>query len=87
MTDFIYNHAGLRGLRGVSDAVQQYDDDLPSSEFVPEEMILWRAHYMAMDPNNRPESCSRAIQECDTKVYPKLHVLLQIRLYSVSHKV
>ncbi|XP_041362001.1 uncharacterized protein LOC121377971 [Gigantopelta aegis] len=62
----------------VSDAVQQYEDGLPSSELIPEEMIRWRAHYMDMDRNDRPQSCSRAIKECDAKLYPNLHVLLQI---------
>jgi len=46
----------------VSDVVQQYEDDLPSSELVPEEMISWRAHYMTMDRNGQPKSCSRAIK-------------------------
>jgi len=59
------------------DILQQYEDDLLSSELVPEEMIRWRAHYMAMDRNDRSKSSGHTIKECDLKLYPNLYVLHQ----------
>ena len=63
-----------------------YNNTKPSSEFVPKKMIRWRAHYMAMDRSDWPKSCTRAIKECEERLYPNLRSASNC-LHSASHKL
>ena len=57
---------------------QEYKDDLPSPELLSMEVRRWKARYVKMPENLRPESPAQAIDDCDADMYPNIFILLKI---------
>ena len=57
---------------------QEYKDDLPSPELLSMDVRRWKARYVKMPENLRPESPAQAIDDCDTDMYPNFFILLKI---------
>ena len=62
----------------LEEALIKYRDDLPSPELMDAELRRWRNRYMAMLPEKRPCSPTKAITECDATDFPNISVLLTI---------
>ena len=62
----------------LADAISMYKGDLPSPTLLPEELHRWEQRYKRKDPNDCPNSCAKAIKECQRESFPNLHILLQL---------
>ncbi|KAL0162330.1 hypothetical protein M9458_041726 [Cirrhinus mrigala] len=62
----------------VSEAVQLYQNDLPSPELIDQELKRWKLRWRNKSSEERPTSCAAAIKECDVLIYPNVFKLLKI---------
>lgn len=62
----------------ISEAVQLYHDDLPSPELFDQEFARWRDMHLQNAADKRPTTCASAVKVCDSRLFPNIHVLLQI---------
>ena len=62
----------------ISEAVELYHNDLPSPELFDQEFTRWRDIYVHKAVDQRPKTCTSALKECDSNLYPNLSVLLRI---------
>ena len=59
-------------------AVALYQDDLPSSQLLEQELKHWKLKWQGKSIENIPNSCAKAIKECDIDTFPNIHQLLKI---------
>ena len=59
-------------------SAKQYREDLPSPDLVDFELQRWKAKFQHMKPEQRPDTCGKAIKCCETDFYPNLFVLLKL---------
>lgn len=62
----------------ILEAAQEYHDDLPYPELLEQELVSWKLRYQRKDQESRPDSCSKAICECDELQFPNIFTLLKI---------
>ena len=55
-----------------------YANDLPSPSLVPDELHRWKLQFLNRKKADIPDSWAKAIQECDSCVFPNLYILLKI---------
>ena len=60
----------------LSKLIKLYEGDLPSPELFSQEFFSWKLKYRKC--KSRPNTCARALKECDKASYPNIFVLLQI---------
>lgn len=62
----------------LQELVQLYESDLPSPELVEQEVVRWKHKYRSLSEEERPDTCAKAMRECDPIFFPNIAVLLQI---------
>lgn len=62
----------------ISEAVQLYQDDLPSPELINQELKRWKLKWQNKSSEQRPTKCAEAIKEYDVLSYPNVFKFLKI---------
>ena len=62
----------------MTEVVQLYSNDMPSSELFMQEHTRWKIRYLAKTVSERLSSCAGALMNCDRDLYPNIYTLLQI---------
>ena len=62
----------------ITNLAEMYEDDLPSPNLLPQEVMRWHHKFFGKDPVQCPDSCAKAIKVCDRDVFPNIHILLHI---------
>ena len=59
-------------------ATIHYESDLPNSNFLDEEIIMWQKMRFRCQPDNRPSSAASALKECKPDKFPNIYIVLSL---------
>jgi hypothetical protein len=62
----------------ISAAIKMYQQDLPSPELIPSEILRWKMRFESIPSIKRPSTPSAALKECNPAYFPNIGTLLKL---------